>query len=53
MKTYLVTGGLDLWIALSYVNQDIHILNVDALTYAGNARTFRNMIRILAIPSLT
>ena len=41
MKTYLVTGGAG-FIGSNFIhymlrrNQDIHILNVDALTYAGN-----------------
>ena len=41
MKTYLVTGGAG-FIGANFIhymlrrNQDIHILNVDALTYAGN-----------------
>jgi len=41
VKTYLVTGGAG-FIGSNFIhymlrrNQDIHILNVDALTYAGN-----------------
>lgn len=41
MKTYLVTGGAG-FIGSNFIhymlkrNQDIHIVNVDALTYAGN-----------------
>ena len=41
MKTYLVTGGAG-FIGSNFIhymlrrNQDIHILNLDALTYAGN-----------------
>ena len=41
MKTYLVTGGAG-FIGSNFIhymlrrNQDIHILNVDVLTYAGN-----------------
>lgn len=41
MKTYLVTGGAG-FIGSNFIhymlrrNQDIHILNVDTLTYAGN-----------------
>ena len=41
MKTYLVTGGAG-FIGSNFIhymlkrNQDIQILNVDALTYAGN-----------------
>ena len=50
MRTYLVTGGAG-FIGSNYIqymfgkyDNDIHIINVDALTYAGNLETLSSAI---------
>ena len=49
MRTYLVTGGAG-FIGSNYIqymfgkyDHDIHIINVDALTYAGNLENLKNI----------
>ncbi|MEG2670351.1 MAG: GDP-mannose 4,6-dehydratase, partial [Oscillospiraceae bacterium] len=49
MKTYLVTGGAG-FIGSNYIyymfkkyEEDIKIINVDALTYAGNLENLKNV----------
>ena len=56
MKTYLVTGGAG-FIGSNFIHymfkkygDDIRIINVDALTYAGNPENLKDIAEVAPMP---